>query len=201
MFQFSHNLWRGQKKHTDTPPCFVSLYRYSEENRPCGVLHSCCLSSLDTSHHGANDEKKEKVRVIFIFLWRTWLTCVHIAICLSLSCWCFYMLALETHPCGNTSFKAIRFNLNARFMSTMWWVGGFFFFRLQKQRAHSTPEKEKGLQQDVSEQFESLNMLKDQDSACQNKVMPMPSTSSNSSNLSEVLDNYWEEYDRKSYSR
>ncbi|XP_042666468.1 uncharacterized protein LOC122156067 [Centrocercus urophasianus] len=41
--------------------------------------------------------------------------------------------------------------------------------KLQIQRAHSTPEKEKGLQQDVSEQFESPNMLKDQDSACQNK--------------------------------
>lgn len=141
MFQFSHNLWRGQKKHTDTPPCFVSLYRYSEENRPCGVLHSCCLSSLDTSHHGANDEKKEKVRVIFIFLWRTWLTCVHIAICLSLSCWCFCMLALETHPCGNTSFKAIRFNLNARFISTMGWAGGFFF---QTAETESTQHTWKG---------------------------------------------------------
>uniref|UniRef100_A0A669PTB0 Immunoglobulin V-set domain-containing protein n=1 Tax=Phasianus colchicus TaxID=9054 RepID=A0A669PTB0_PHACC len=41
--------------------------------------------------------------------------------------------------------------------------------RLQKQRAHSTPEKEKGLQQDVSEQSKSLNMLEDQDSAYQNK--------------------------------
>uniref|UniRef100_A0A8C9FD00 Ig-like domain-containing protein n=1 Tax=Pavo cristatus TaxID=9049 RepID=A0A8C9FD00_PAVCR len=39
--------------------------------------------------------------------------------------------------------------------------------KLQKHRAHSTPEKEKGLQQDVSEQSKSLNTLKEQDSAYQ----------------------------------
>lgn len=41
--------------------------------------------------------------------------------------------------------------------------------QLQKHRARSTPEKEKGLQQDVSEQSESLNTLKDQDSTYQNE--------------------------------
>ncbi|XP_040523231.1 uncharacterized protein LOC121110262 isoform X2 [Gallus gallus] len=42
--------------------------------------------------------------------------------------------------------------------------------QLQKHRARSTPEMEKGLQQDVSEQSESLNTLKDQDSTYQNEV-------------------------------
>ncbi|POI26483.1 hypothetical protein CIB84_009766 [Bambusicola thoracicus] len=41
--------------------------------------------------------------------------------------------------------------------------------QLRKHRAHSTPEKEKGLQQDVSEQSKSLNTLKDQDSTYQNE--------------------------------
>lgn len=63
------------------------------------------------------------------------------------------------------------------------------FTSMQKPRAPSTPAREKGLKQDVSEEAANLCTPKDQHTAYQNEVMPKPKTSSNPSSPFEILDN------------
>lgn len=63
------------------------------------------------------------------------------------------------------------------------------FTSLQRDRAPSTPAREKGLEQDVSEEAANLCTPKDQRTAYQNEVMPKPKTSRNPSSPSEILDN------------
>ena len=133
MFHFSPNLCKRTWEKRWHPSMFcanflVSFCRHSEERNHHGSLNSCgVLNNLDILHHETNQQEKEKVRTISVFLQLTWLACVLLTICLSVSWWCFYTPALETSPGGNLIFKIARFTLNARrFLSIMWLVNGVF---------------------------------------------------------------------------
>lgn len=64
------------------------------------------------------------------------------------------------------------------------WLG---FFRRKRCSAARMPAKEEGLHQDLSEEAESLDTMKDQQVVYQNEVMQTPKVSSNYSHPSKAL--------------
>lgn len=141
---------QSQPLEEDTRNMLTSLYilcqlttficRWSEEHNHHGGLNSCgVLNNLYPLCHKANQQKKEKVRIIYIFLQVTQVACVHLAIYLSVLCWCFYIPALETYPSGNRIFKIARFTLNAgRFLRIMWPANVFFLQTGERQCTQNT---------------------------------------------------------------